>query len=140
MAELNRAGGVKDRDDFVRLLSVRFPEVAAEIGDTERGLLHLEMAALARATCPAIDVSDFERVQDHFGFVDELLSDADPALANAVYVSYLENVFLGQTDPRFVLAQTMLSQCLQTALTDLKEDFERIAEWKARQDLSQHCG
>ena len=57
MAELIRASGLKDRDEFERLLAERFPAIAAEIDDVERGLLHLEMAVLARATCRAVDLA-----------------------------------------------------------------------------------
>jgi hypothetical protein len=136
MAELTRAGSIKDRDDFERLLAERFPAIAAEIGDVERGLLHLEMAVLARATCRAVDLGDLRQVQAHIGFVDELFSDAGPDLENAVYVSYLENVFIRAEDRRYTLARTMLSNRLQTALTKLEEHWRKIAEWKGRPD----CG
>jgi hypothetical protein len=134
MAELIRAGGFKDRSDFERLLAERFPAIAAEIDDVEHGLLHLEMAVLARATCRAVEVSDSHQVQAHIRFVDELLSDAGPDLENAVYVSYLQNVFLGSEDPRYMSARAMLSERLQTALTELEEHWKKVAEWKTRQD------
>ena len=95
MPEMIRASGHKDRNDFERLLAEHFPAIAAEIHDIERGLLHLEMAVLARATCRAVDLDDVHQVHAHLCFVDELLSDAGPDLENAVYVSYLENVFFG---------------------------------------------
>src|SRR5687768_17268322 len=112
MAELIRVGGFKDGSDFERLLVERFPAIAAEIDDFERGLLHLEMAVLARATCRGIDAGELDQVQAHIGFVDELLSDAGPDLENAVHVSYLENVFLGSENSRYVSARAMLSNRL----------------------------
>jgi hypothetical protein len=139
MAELIRSSGLKDGDDFERLLAERFPAIAAEIDDVERGLLHLEMAVLARATCRAVDRGDSQQVEDHICFVDELLSDAGPDLENAIYVSYLENVFLGSEDPRYLMARTMLSSRLQTALTELEEHWKKIAAWKALQDLNPDC-
>lgn len=139
MAELIRTGGHKRRTDFGGLLAERFPAVAAEIDDFERGLLHLEMAVLARATSRAIDLGDLQQVQAHVGFVDELFSDGGPALRNAVYVSYLENVFLGSEGPRYVLVRPMLSERLQTALSELEEHWKNIASWKARQDLNRDC-
>ncbi len=119
MAELVSAGGIKDRGDFERLLSERFPAIAAEIDDFERGHLHLEIAVLARATCGAVDLGDLQQVQAHVGFVDELFSGAGPDLENAVYVSYFENVFLGGEDTRYILARTMLSKRHQNALAEI---------------------
>jgi hypothetical protein len=134
MGELIRVGGLEGRSDFERRLAERFPSIAAEIDDFERGLLHMEMAVLAHATCKAIDAADWEQVQAHIGFVDELLSAADPDLENAVYVSYLENVFLSSEDPRYWSARSLLSERLQTALADLEAHWKKIAEWKAHQD------
>ena len=131
---IRRAGDLKDRSDFERLLSERFPSIAAEVNDVERGLLHLEMAVLARATCRAVDVGDSHQIQAHIGFVDELLSDAGPDLENAIYVSYLENVFLSSKDPRYMSARAMLSKRLETALAKLEEHWKKIAEWNMRQD------
>jgi len=125
--------GDKGRSEFERLLAERLPEVAAEMGDFERGLLHLEMAVLARATCRAIEADDLHQIQSHVEFVDGLFSNAGPALENAVYVSYLENVFLGSQDPRYVSARAMLSGRLQNALAELEAHWKDIAEWQARQ-------
>jgi len=48
-------------------------------------------------------------------------------------VSYLEDVFLGSEDPRYVSARSMLSKRLQIALTELEDHWEKLAEsWKAR--------
>ena len=93
-----------------------------------------------RAQYPrAVDVGDSQQVQAHICFVDELLSDAGPDLENAIYVSYLENVFLGSEDPRYLMARTMLSNRLQTALTELEEHSKKIVACKARQDLNPDC-
>lgn len=136
MGDFIQARGLKDRCDFERLLAERFPDIAAEIDDIERGLLHLEMAVLARATCKAIQNGDSAQAQAHLAFVDELMSGAGPDLENAVYVSYLENVFLGSEDPRFVSARGILSKRLHDALIELEEHWKNIAESAAkRQNL-----
>jgi hypothetical protein len=132
MGELIRVCGLKDRSDFERMLTERFPAIAAEIDDFERGSLHLEMAVLARATCDAIDAGDLGQVQAHIRLVDELFSEAGPGLENAVYVSYLEHVFLDSDDPRYLSARKMLSPRLQNALIELEEYWKAIAEWKTR--------
>ena len=91
------------------------------------------MAVLARATCRAVDIGDSHQVEAHIGFVDELLSDAGPDLENAICVSYLENVFLGAKDPRYMSARAMLSKRLRTALAELEDHWKKIAEWNKRQ-------
>jgi hypothetical protein len=85
------AGSV-DRNRFIALLTERFPEIAAEIDDCSKGLLHLEMATLGRATQAAIDSQDEEVVRRHFRFIDEVFRDASPDVENAVNVSYLEHL------------------------------------------------
>jgi hypothetical protein len=134
MGELILASGVKDRNYFERLLAERFPAVAAEIDEFERSELHCEMAVLARATCRAVEPGDSHEVEAHLRFVDEAFSDAGSDLENAVYVSYLENVFLWSEDTRYVSARSMLSKRLQIALTELEDHWEKLAEsWKAHQ-------
>jgi hypothetical protein len=41
--------GVVDRDEFIVLLTHRYPEIATDIDDCIKGLLHMEMGLLARA-------------------------------------------------------------------------------------------
>ena len=62
--------------------------------------------------------------------IDELFCDAPPDLENAIYVSYLENVFLGRDEERYRAARSSLSGRLQAALADLEDHWKKIAEWK----------
>lgn len=79
------------RTDFVRALEREFPEVLDDIDpDIEAGLLHLEMAALARAAQAATDAGNEAEARRHFEFVHRMLAKADDDLENAIYVSYLE--------------------------------------------------
>lgn len=94
----------------------------------------MEMAVFARATCRAVDAADWDQVQAHFGFAGELLSAASPELENAVYVSYLEDVFLSSEGHQYLLARSMLSERLQTALAEIETHWRRVAEWKAHED------
>jgi hypothetical protein len=128
MCDFVRVGGFKGREDFERVLAERFPSISADINDVERDLLHLEMAVFARATCKAIESDDLKQVQEHLNFADELLADSGPELENAVYVSYLENVFLGADDPRYQSVREMLSQRLKNALSELEAHWKKIGE------------
>lgn len=64
--------------------------------------------------------------------IDELFCDAPPDLENAIYVSYLENVFLGRDEERYRAARSSLSGRLQAALADLEDHWKKIAEWKRK--------
>ena len=83
-----------DRAAFDRLVTAEFPEIAAELDADDRALLHIEMAAVARATSRAIEAGDAVEFARHFTVMEKVLSSASADVENAVYVSYLENVLL----------------------------------------------
>jgi hypothetical protein len=58
--------GLIDHAAFERLLMSLLPDLAAEIDDEERSLLHMEMSAVARATCRAIENGDDKSIRCHF--------------------------------------------------------------------------
>lgn len=121
-------GTLVNRDEFIRRLAERFPAIAAEIDDLHEGLLHLEMAVFARATAAAIDGRDRSKVNDLFAFAEEILVTADSAVENAIYVSYLENIFLCD-EPLRIEAQNWLPQRLAKGLVELEKHFERMAQF-----------
>jgi hypothetical protein len=53
--------GVAGQKRFEELLANRFPEIAGQISEVERGLIHLEMAAFVRATCAVVDRGELKR-------------------------------------------------------------------------------
>lgn len=64
----------------------------------------------------------------YLGFIDELFRNAPPDLENAIYVSYLEDVFLGPGDERYSCARSMLSHALEAALVEIEGHWKSIAE------------
>ena len=54
--------GAEGQKRFEELLASRFPAIAGQISEIAEGLLHLEMAVFARATCSAIDRGDVNEV------------------------------------------------------------------------------
>jgi hypothetical protein len=115
-----------DRDRFIALLAERFPNVAAAIDNCSQGLLHLEMATLARATQAAIDEADRDAVRRYFAFIDEVFRDAAPDVENAVNVSYLENLrFEGRTAGP-TRARELLTPRLRQALAELEDYLGRL--------------
>ena len=79
-----------DHAAFVALLATELPDVAAEIDEYSHGLLHCEMATVARCTTAAACAGDWAAVRRHLAFVDRVHRAADPDVDNAVYVSYME--------------------------------------------------
>jgi hypothetical protein len=116
-----------DRELFLLALTERFPEIAAQISDIEAGLLHPEMSVVSTATRNAIEVGDWQAVATHFEFVGEVFAGGNEAVRNAVYVSYLENVLLGETATQFSFARAMLPPVLGEAMVELEAHFERLA-------------
>ena len=139
MADFVHHDGEEGRRRFEELLANRFPGISAQIGEFERGLLHVEMGALARATCATIDKGDLQEVAAHLMFIDELFRDAPPDLENAIYVSYLEDVFLGRDDERYRSARSWLSNRLSAALIDLEEHWRKIAESGRKRSANTDC-
>jgi len=111
---------------FIALLIARFPEVAAAIDACSQGLLHNEMATLARATQAAIDNQDKATVVRHFEFIDEVFRDAGPDVENAVYVSYLENLRFEGRKATPTKARELLTPRLWQALVDLEEYLAKL--------------
>jgi len=115
-----------DHLQFLSLLSERFPDVAASIDECSRGLLHLEMAALARATQVAIDNRDTGTIERHFQFVDEVFRSADADVENAVNVSYLENLRFESRKAAPAKARDLLTPRLRAALKELEEYLSEL--------------
>jgi hypothetical protein len=115
-----------DRDRFIVLLSEQFPEVAADIDDSSEGLLHLEMATLARATQTAIDNCDRDTVRRYFQFIDEVFQGAAPDVENAVNVSYLENLRFEGRKAGPAKARELLTPRLCQALAELEEYLAQL--------------
>jgi len=119
-----------DRKAFLQALATQFPEIAENIGEGESGLLHLEMAAMSHATLEAIEARSWNSVAAHFSFIDEVFASGNEAVQNAVYVSYLENIFLGEASAEFANARAMLPPTLAAGLVRLEAHFEKLAHAK----------
>jgi len=115
-----------DRERFIALLTEQFPEVAEDINNCSRGLLHLEMATFGRATQAAIDARDTETVKRHFRFIDEVLRDAAPDVENAVNISYLENLRFEGRKAGLTRARELLTPRLRQTLAELEDYLAKL--------------
>lgn len=126
MVDFHITTGSDGRSIFEQMLAERFPAIAADIGECERGLLHMEIGLFATATRDAIHRGDQETVRSHLSFVDELFGMAAAGLENAICVSYLENVFLGENGARYTITRQLLSARLEQAILEVEEHWTNI--------------
>lgn len=105
------------RTDLRRLLSdefpaAAFPDLAQELVEAD-GLLHLEMGAFASFMQRAKGRADWESYRRGAQLADTLWGNSDPALLNALRVSFLEH--LDFNGPRGPAAWALLTPRLQVA-------------------------
>ena len=110
--------------DFPRLAIAEFPSIEPELSDDGiAGLIHLEVAELARFVQAAKGRADWATWGHAMGFVERLLSEADQALDNALYVSFLEHIdFDG---PRGEEAWRLVPPSLQRAWRQINDGWGR---------------
>ena len=111
--------------EFRSTLIETFPEMEADVRD-EDGLLHLEMSVFSRFTQNAIDTSDVQLLDRYFEFADNLFRNADDAVKNAVYVSYLEHLNCTDGKSKRAWALKRMSPTLLAGFNDINEYNARI--------------
>lgn len=107
---------IMGRADFIHHVTLHMPEVSSRIDEDDFGILHLEMGAMKLATRDAIVRYEFHTVRRHFSFIAYLFEHAENALYDAILVSYLEGLFIGETAPEYENARSLLPNNLAEAL------------------------
>ncbi len=83
-------------EEFLELIRVEFPDIASEVSDKGNGLLHIETAVFRSATEQAMDAGRLWDAEKHFRFVERVMRDAAPEVENALSVSHLGDLALGE--------------------------------------------
>jgi hypothetical protein len=104
------------RTDFMKLVTLYLPEVAERIEENDFGIVHLEIGAMKLATKEAFARSDFATVRKHLFLIADIFERADAELYDAIHISYLEALFLGDTTAAHIVARGMLSKPMENAL------------------------
>lgn len=104
------------RADFIKQITLYLPDVAARIEESDFGSVHLEVGAMKLATHEAIVRRDFATVRNHLFTAIDLYERADPELRDALRISYLEALFLGESAAEFMQARSMLSRPMENVL------------------------
>lgn len=107
---------IMGRADFIHHITLHLPEVSALIGEDDFGVLHLEMGAMKLATRDAIACYEFHTVRRHFSFISYLFEHADNNLYDAIRISYMEALFIGEASPEYENARSLLPRNLAEAL------------------------
>jgi len=110
---------------FTDYLKIHFPEVEACI-DIDYGMLHFEVGAMTLASREAILKHDWSTLCSHFIFIDGVLETADTELHDAIGVSYLVNLFYGETAFNYAKARTLMPRRLATALEIMERHYEEL--------------
>jgi hypothetical protein len=80
--------------DFLQLLIMHFPSLEADVLD-DTGLIHLQVASLARYANDCLATARLDELQRVFEFFHQTIEKVDSATENALYVSFLEHVEMG---------------------------------------------
>ena len=114
-----------DNSRLTEYLSKHFPELAASI-NTDRRELHLEVGAMALASREAILRQDWSTLHLHFSFIDNVLEKAVTELHDAIGMSYLVNIFYGETSLDYAKARTLMPKRLAAALEIMERHYEEL--------------
>jgi len=85
-----------DRDEFLKQLEANFPEAYAEINESEKGLLHCEVGAFRRWVEIQMEVGHAWNAEKALRFIERSLREAGFELSNAIEVSFIEDLALGE--------------------------------------------
>jgi hypothetical protein len=114
--------------DFVRLALAEFPELRDEFAE-DAELLHLQMHAFERLAGRAKASGDWATYARCMRVADELWTQPDDALRNALNVSFLEHLeFDGENGPK---AWRCLSPALQEGWREMQAYWAKLAERSA---------
>jgi hypothetical protein len=104
----------------LQMLTDEFPEVPQAFSEYGKGLLHIEMGDFARLTEEAMDEGRFWPAEKYFRFIERVRESANPEVANAVEVSYIEYLAFGElTDNRYQAMKRRMPQSLRVILLEI---------------------
>jgi hypothetical protein len=116
------------RLDFMQQIALYLPEVSELIEESDFGILHLEVGALKLATRQALRQFDLSRIRRHLFLAGNLFEHADIELREAILVSYLEPLFLGETSIAHAEARALLSQPMEQVLRQSELHFAMLEQ------------
>jgi hypothetical protein len=114
-----------DHAGFLALLSAQFPEVIAAFDQTERGLLHCEMASFRSAAERAMDAGQLWYAERCFRLIERVYGAATPAVRNAIEISFLEDLALGElTEVRYHAVKGRMPDSLRRMMVAVNDRWK----------------
>ena len=90
-----------NRETFLKELEAQFPDAYTKIDDIDQGLLHLEMSAFRRWVESELASGGAWNCEKAFKFIETCLKHAGPELENAIEISFIEDLALGEHDIQY---------------------------------------
>jgi hypothetical protein len=88
-----------NHEQLMAILRREVPDIDSHIDQYGSGLLHCEVGAFLRMTEQAMDQGRLWEAERHFRLVERILGEAGPEVRNALEISYLEELALGECTP-----------------------------------------
>lgn len=115
-----------DAETAIKLIESEFPDLSAELHDEIwDGLLHLQISVFSRLAQKCIDESDKDSLGRVFALALKLHSNGDPAVINAINVSFLEHI-------NFVNGKVDRQLAYKRMPPTLRKAFDNMVEYNAR--------
>lgn len=114
---------IMTRTDFIHHVTLHLPEVAALIEEEDFGILHLELGAMKLASRAAIMRYEFYTLRRHFAFITYLFEHASRALRDAIQISYVEALFIGERGEAYEYARAILPDSLKDTLKKAEQYY-----------------
>lgn len=90
-----------NREQFLEKLKTQFPDGYSYVDEIDEGLLHCEMSSFRRWVEDELSKSGEWNCERAFKFIEECLKVANPDLENAIEVSFIEDLALGEHKPKY---------------------------------------
>ncbi|BCK87410.1 hypothetical protein MIZ01_1188 [Sideroxyarcus emersonii] len=113
------------RADFMKQVTLYLPEVAARIEESDFGIVHLEVGAMKLVARDAIVARDHVAIRRYLSLIADLFERADAELYDAIRISFLEALFLGETSIVYMEARHMLSRPMENVLRQAEARLEK---------------
>lgn len=85
-----------NREQFLSDLLREFPDALGSLDESAKGLLHCEVAAFRQTVEDACHAGRAWYVERAMRFIAQAIQSADPELSNALEVSFIEDIALGE--------------------------------------------
>lgn len=119
---------IMTRADFIHHVTLHLPEVAALIEEEDFGILHLELGAMKLASRAAISRYEFYTLRRHFAFIAYLFEHAGRELREAIQISYIEALFIGEQGEAHEYVRAILPDSLKDALKKAERYYQVLEE------------